>query len=64
MTIFPTEILVDKEIRRRHSNVHFFVLFRVSFSAKVYAPGPHGDCIVSTKQTNTCLLYTSPSPRD
>ena len=24
-----------------------------AFSAKVYAPGPHGDCIVSTKQPTT-----------
>ena len=29
-----------------------FVIFRVSFSAKVYAPGPHGGCIISRKRAS------------
>ena len=47
---------------------YHFVIFHVSFSAKVYAPEPHdGGCIRSKKRSSllyTCLLYTSPSPRD
>ena len=36
--------------------LYFFLiifLFRVSFTAEVYATGPHGDCVVSTKQRIT-----------
>ena len=36
-----------------------FVIFRVSFSAKVYAPGPHGGCIISRKRVSLLCTYNT-----